>query len=453
MRNDKHDLTEGGILSKLLVVAMPIMGTQVMQMAYNLIDMMWLGRLSADAVAASGTAGMYLWLSMGFFILGSMGTEIGVSQSMGRKDTEAAQKFSQNGTFIALVLGVFFGGAMIIFTRPLIGIFNIQEAHVAEDAMAYLKIVSISMPYFFVSAVMRGAFTASGNARLPFYINAVGITLNIVLDPLFIFTFGWGIEGAAWATVVAQGVVFILSVLAIKLHKDRPFEKYKFFVKPDFEKIKRILRWSFPVALESLLFTSLAMITTRILAEFGMEALTVQRVGSQVEALSWLIGGGFGAAVTIFMGQNYGARKWGRMHRGFSISLGAMTVWGIVVSLGLFFGGYIIFSAFIEEHEIRMMGVTYLKIFALSQIPMCVEAVAAGSFRGKGKTVPPSVASITSNVIRVPLVYFLSKTPLGLDGIWWGIVISTVFRSAWILGWYLFSKRNEPQDDAVTENL
>jgi putative MATE family efflux protein len=448
--NDNHNLTEGGILRKLFLVAVPIMGTQVMQMAYNLIDMMWLGRLSADAVAASGTAGMYLWLSMGFFILGSMGTEIGVSQSMGRNDTDTAQKFAQNGMLIALITGVLFGGAMIVFTGPLIGIFNIQEANVAEDAMAYLKIVSIGMPFFFVSAVMRGAFTASGNAKLPFYINAVGITLNIVLDPLFIFTFGWGIEGAAWATVVAQGVVFILSILAIKLHKDRPFKKIKFFVKPDLEIIRRILRWSFPVSMESLLFTSLAMITTRILAGFGMEALTVQRVGSQVEALSWLIGGGFGAAVTIFMGQNFGAKKWGRIRRGFDISLGAMTVWGILVSLGLFFGGYIIFSAFIDDHGIRTLGATYLKIFAISQIPMCVEAVAAGTFRGKGKTVPPSVASITSNVIRVPLVYFLSKTPLGLDGVWWGIVISTVFRSAWILGWYLYSTRGQPTRD---ENL
>jgi putative MATE family efflux protein len=440
-RNDKHDLTEGGILKKLLLVATPIMGTQVMQMAYNLADMMWLGRLSADAVAASGTAGMFIWLSFGFFLLAGTGTEIGVSQNMGRKDEETAQNFSQNGLLIALTLGILFGGSMIIFAKPLIGIFGIQEVNVVEDAMAYLRIVSISMPCFFASAVLRGAFVASGNSKLPFYINATGLTLNIVLDPLFIFTFDWGIEGAAWATVVAQTTVVILSVLAIKYYKDRPFDKYKIFNKPDFGIIKQILKWSFPVALESLLFTSLAMITTRILAGFGAQALTVQRIGSQVEALSWLIGGGFGVAVTIFMGQNFGAKKWDRMERGFSISLGAMAVWGALVTIGLFFGGYVIFSAFVDVQEIRVMGATYLKIFAICQIPMCVEAVAAGTFRGTGRTMPPSVASITSNVLRVGLVYVLSRTTLGLDGVWWGIVISSVFRSAWILGWYLYSAR------------
>lgn len=106
----QYDLTEGPILSKLLLIAVPIMGTQLFQILYNLVDMFFLGQVSSDAVAASGTAGMYIWLSAAFLIFGRMGAEIGVSQSFGRKNNQEALRYSQNSIFIALLLGVIFGG-------------------------------------------------------------------------------------------------------------------------------------------------------------------------------------------------------------------------------------------------------------------------------------------------------------------------------------------------------
>lgn len=449
MKENKFDLTQGGILNRLLIVALPVMGTQFMQMAYNLTDMFWLGRLSSDAVAASGTAGMYMWLAMGFMILGTMGLEIGVSQNTGRNDPETAHKYAQNGMLLELVIGALYGGALIIFASPLIGIFNIQEAHVAEASVSYLRIVGIGIPLLFVSAAAKSTYTSTGNSRLPFYINTVGLIVNMVLDPLMIFTFGWEIKGAAVATVIAQALVCILSVLAIKLHKNRPFATFRLFSKPDFEVIRQMLRWSFPVALESLLFTSLAMITTRIMAGFGVQALTVQRVGSQIESLSWLIGGGFGIAVTTYMGQNYGAQKWERINKGYRVSTFAMLIWGTSITVGLFFGGYLLFGIFINEPEIKSMGATYLKVLALSQIPMCIEGVASGTFRGSGRTVPPSLVSITSNIIRVPLVYFLSRTSLGVDGIWWGIATCTILRGSVIYIWNTIRMRGQPKQDAV----
>ena len=102
-RADKYNLVEGSIVNKLFFVAGPIIITQVFQMAYNLTDMFWLGRLSSDAVAASGTAGMFLWLSMAFFLFGRMGAEIGVSQNLGRKDIETAREFAQNAIMLKML--------------------------------------------------------------------------------------------------------------------------------------------------------------------------------------------------------------------------------------------------------------------------------------------------------------------------------------------------------------
>lgn len=161
------------------------------------------------------------------------------------------------------------------------------------------------------------------------------------------------------------------------------------------------------------------MIIARFVAHYGAGAIATQRVGSQVESLSWLIGGGFASALTAFMGQNFGAKKWERIHQGFKIATGVMMTWGLLVSLMLFFGARFLFSLFIPEPDIIVLGVDYLRIFSLAQLPTCIEALAAGAFRGVGSTQPPSIVSITFNVLRVLLAYVLVQTALGLNGIWW----------------------------------
>lgn len=443
----KFDLTEGPILNKLLLVAIPIMGTQLMQMAYNLTDMFWLGRLGSEAVAASGTAGMYLWLSQAFLMIGRMGAEIGVSQSFGKKDRDRAMKFSQNSLFIAIALGILFALCMVVFRHYLIGFFNIKDVTVAHDSEIYLSLTAIGVPATFVSGVMMGTFNASGNSRMPFYINFIGLLLNMVLDPLFIFTFGMGIAGAAIATSLAQIIVMVLFLYAMKYVKERPFKKYKFFRKPEMDYIKTIFVWTIPIALENMFFTFLTMIISRFIAAFGTVAMAVQRVGGQVESLSWLIGGGFSSAVTAFMGQNYGANKWERIHKGYGVSIRVMLVWGVLVTAILLFGGRLLFSLFLSEPEAIEIGTKYLRILAICQIVACLEYNSAGAFRGIGKTVPPSIVSISGNLIRIPLVYFLSKTSLGLDGIWWGLSIGAAIRSIWMFGWYILMSRKLPKEN------
>lgn len=440
-KTKKFDLTEGSILNKLLVIALPIMGTQLLQMAYNLTDMFWMGRVSSDAVASSGTAGMYLWMSMAFLMIGRMGAEIGVSQNVGRGDREEAMSYSRNAIFLAVVLGVIFAGVMIAFRKPLIGFFCIKERSVAKDAMDYLAIVSLGIPASFVSGAVNGTFTGAGNSKAPFYLNAIGLVVNMILDPLLIFRMDMGISGAAIATVLAQLFVCIMFIAAITLSRNRPFDSYKIrtVFKPDQRRVKQIFKWSIPIAMESLFFTFLSMIMSRFVAAYGAGAIAVQRVGSQVESLSWLIGGGFSSALTAYMGQNYGAEKWERIHRGFQISAILMVSYGIMITAIMFFGAKNLFMIFIPDQELTDMGISYLKILSVSQLATCMEALAGGTFRGIGKTIPPSVISITCNTLRVPLAYMLSQTSLGLDGIWWGMTIGGIFRGFVMLGWYLLS--------------
>jgi putative MATE family efflux protein len=316
---------------------------------------------------------------------------------------------------------------------------------VAEDGARYLSIVGAAFPAFFISASVSGTFSGSGNSRIAFVSNAAGLAINMALDPLLIFYFNMGLTGAAVATVIAQVSVAAIFLTAIKKSPGRPFAQYSFRVKPERQKINLILRWCLPVVLESLLFTALSMAATRLVTAFGAEALAAQRVGSQIESLSWLIGGGFGTALTAFTGQNYGAGNWARIRRGFRISLWMMTSWGVIVTFLLFFGGRQLFSIFLSGGEVLDIGEHFMKIMAFCQIFACFEAVAAGVFRGIGKTVPPSLSSIICNALRVPLAYFLSLTPLGLNGIFAAMSLGAAARGAMVLAWYLTAERSLPK--------
>ena len=443
--SQRFNLTHGDIGGKLLQVSVPIVGTQLLLMSYNLVDMFLLGRLSSDAVASSGSAGMYMWLANGLVLIGRLGAEIGVAQCSGRRDKAGALLYSQNALLLAFVFGTLFGLACIFAPGPLIGVLNIQERHVAADAEAYLAIVGFGMPALFLGASIAGAFTGSGNSRTPFFVNAVGLIVNAVLDPLCIFTFGMGVRGAAIATVIAMYCAFSLSLFWLFTKRDRPFGHYVLFKKPVRRVVSRILRWSVPISIEAMLFTVFSMMVARYVADFGADAIAAFRVGSQAESLSWLICLGFSTGITAFVGQNFGAGEWGRIWSCLRIATVGVFVYGVFLTALFLICNRGIIGLLIPDPVIIDMGARYLWILAWCQLVFCLESVASGAFRGFGRTLPPSLASICSNGVRVFVVAYLSSTSLELEGVWLGITLCATFRGLWVFIWFLLDRRNRPR--------
>jgi Na+-driven multidrug efflux pump len=166
-----------------------------------------------------------------------------------------------------------------------------------------------------------------------------------------------------------------------------------------------------------------------------------------VESLSWLVGAGFGAALTAFVGQNFGAGKFERIDRGVRYTTFFMVGWGLIVTAILWFGSPLILVAFLPEFisdaEMSSLVVSNLRILAVCQVFANMEFVAANAFRGKGRTLPPSVTNIISNIIRVPLAFLLSQTSLGLLGVWVAISFTAGLRGALIILWYILSKKRQ----------
>lgn len=447
MDSQRFNLTHGPIAGKLLAVSLPIIGSQLMLMGYNLVDMFLLGRVGSDAVAASGSAGMYMWLSGGLMLVGRMGAEIGVAQSKGRRDNASAMNYSRNAMYLGACLGLLFCAACLFGSKQLIGFLNIQEAHVAEDAAAYLAIIGLGMPAAFIATSIGGAFTGSGNSRAPFFINAIGLGMNAVLDPIFIFTLGMGVRGAAWATIIAQNFILLLCLYWLLGRRDRPFPHFAILRRPSGEFLRRILRWTVPVSIENMLFTFFSMVVARQIAVYGADAITTFRVGSQAESLCYLVCLGFASGVTAFVGQNFGAGRWARIWRGLRLALLMMSAWGVLASILFLTTGRFLTALFVPEERIIAMGATYLGILGWCQVFFCLESIAGGAFRGLGKTTPPSICSVCSNAFRVFLVYMIADTGWGLNGIWWIISGTASLRGVLVFVWFLLYARGKPVRD------
>jgi len=454
----RSNLTQGKIFSSLLRLGLPIAGVQVMHMAYNITDMFWLGQVSSDALASSGVAGLFLWLSVGLMLIGRVGAEIGVAQARGRGDVEDAYRFSKAALYIAAILGILYGAFIFLFRVPLVGFFNFQEARVAADAANYMAIMAFGIPAVYIASTIDGTFLSSGNSRTPFLIGSAGLILNMILTPIFVIYFELGVIGAATSSILSQYVAFVVRIIAIKRFKSRPFDTYRFLspIKPSAiitdlrtGTARQIFRLTLPICLENTLFPLLTMVTTRFEISFSTSAASLSRVGTQVESLSWLVGAGFGAALTAFVGQNFSAGKIDRVSKGVRYATLSLIFWGMMVTGILWFGGDIIFAIFLPEYavdpKLRSLFIIYLRILAACQIFSNLEYVATNAFRGKGKTIPPSIISITSNIIRVPLAYFLSLTSLGVLGIWIAISFSAGLRGAGIFLWYLRDGRRARQ--------
>ena len=422
------NLLEGNILPALSALALPIMATSLIQMAYNLIDMIWIGKIGASAVASVGAAGMFMWLSNGLATLAKMGGQIKVGHALGAQKKEDAASYAQSSIQMGIVFAIGFGILSVVFADEMIGFFQLNSAQVIQDAKLYLMITCGLVIFSFMNQIFTGILTAMGNSRTSFIATGIGLVLNIVLDPLFIFGFGaippMGVAGAAIATVLAQLVVMLLFLYTI-LRDTVLFSNVHILHSYSSQHTMEIFRIGLPSAVQSMLFSGISMVIARLIAGWGDAAVAVQKVGSQIESISWMTAEGYAAALNSFVAQNHGAKNTDRIREGYRLSMIVMLSWGVFCSLVLIVFPQLIFQVFIQEAEVLPMGVDYLRILGVSQLFMCMEITTAGAFSGLGKTLPPSIVSITLTGARIPMAILLGRW-LGLNGVWWAITISSI---------------------------
>ncbi len=350
-----------------------------------------------------------------------------VSQAVGRNDLKAIDRYASNGLILTTLIGAVFSLAVLIFARPIISVFNIQNVAVETYALQYLRICGglLVVPFCIngFSAINEGL----GKTKTNFRVLVVGLVMNIVLDPLFILVFRMGVNGAAIATVISQATTLAIFIVLYRTKQNR---LYHIRVKAiDKDAIKDIVRIGLPSGFHSMLFTSISIFLARLIFAFGPEVMTAQRIGSQIEQFTWMIGGGFQTALTVFVGQNYGAKEFGRIRQGVKTIALMLLPYALGVGLILYFQSEWLMRIFIDDPVSIGHGKVYLRLMGYAQVFMMAEGIGAGLFNGVGLTKVPSATGIFGNVIRIPLAFLLVPS-LAEIGVWWTLNISDFFKGS-----------------------
>ena len=178
--------------------------------------------------------------------------------------------------------------------------------------------------------------------------------------------------------------------------------------------------------MQSMLYCMFSMVLSRMVSGFGDGAVAVQRVGGQIESLSWNTADGFASAINAFAAQNYGAGKMARVKKGYKVSAIVVFLWGALVAFLFIVFPAQLASVFFHEADVIALAIDYLRILGIGEAFMCLELMAVGAISGMGNTKLCSMITIVLTGMRIPLAFVLSRTPLELNGIWWALTISSV---------------------------
>lgn len=436
------NLTEGSIRKQLFQLTIPIIATNLIQTTYQMVDMIWLGRVGSEAVTAVGTAGFYFNLAMALFTLISIGTGVKIAHSLGASAEEEANQFLINSFLLASFLAFIYVIVLVFSRHWLISIFGINDSIIENLAADYLLVSIVGIFFSFYNGLFIVSLTSKGNSQLAFRISSVGFIVNMVLDPLFIFGIGpingLGVLGAALATVIANGIVTMMFFNKTQLHH-RMRERFSF----DLGKSLLVLKMGLPITIQRVTFIIIAIVMAIIIARFGSEGIAVQRIGVQIEAISFMTIGGLQGAIAAFIGQNYGAGKWDRVSKGYWQALFLTICFGLIITSIFIFFPHQLFRIFIQDEAIVEAGIYYMRIVGLSQVFMCMELLTVGAFNGIGKTYIPPIFSIIFTALRIPLAIWLSSPDLfGINGVWISISFTSILKGIILVSWYgLLMKR------------
>ena len=426
------NLTKGPILKTLTKLAIPIMASSFLGTLYNITDMAWIGLLGSKAVAGVGVGGMFTWFSQGLAAMARMGGQVQVAQCIGRGERDRAHGFAQAAVQLATLMGMAYAVISLVFTRQMVAFFQLTDPEAQTAALSYTKIACGLIVFSFLTLTMTGLYTAQGDSKTPFLANLIGLVTNMILDPVLILGPGpfpkLGVVGAAIATVTAQAIVMTIMILGVIIQKkENVLKGIRLTAKIPKEYLGGLCRIGIPTAIQGMAYCAISMVLTRMVSAYGAQAVATQRVGGQIESISWNTADGFAAALNAFIAQNYGAGKMERVRKGYRASLWTVGIWGLLISFVFICFPQAIADIFFHEPKAVATAVGYLVIIGFSEAFMCVELTTVGALSGLGRTRLCSIISIAFTSARIPLAIILGGL-IGLSGIWWALSITSIIK-------------------------
>ncbi len=422
-----HDFTQGETLKQLVRFAAPIVVANLLQSSYQLVDSLWIGNLlGAEALGAVAVSSVVIFTVLAFVIGMNNAALTILSQQRGRGDEEGVARYLDAFVVTLFVASVALGVAGYLLSGTILGILGTPE-EIMVEAENYLQVTFLGIVflfgYNFISTVLR----ALGDSRTPMRFVALAVALNVVLDPLLIHTAGLGVQGAAYATVISQGVAFLYGLGHVRRRRLVPLRVPKM---PGRSEVRTIFSLGIPAGLQMGVISGGSAAIMSVVTGFGSSVVGGFAAAQRLDALIMVPAQAMGVAVSSMVGQNIGAGQWSRVSK---ISRQAVllnvTVMATIGLLLVVVGEHAI-ELFISEDEAVDFGAQYLRTVALFYPFLGINFVLNGTVRASGAMYQVLVLNILSFwVLRFPLTWLFADR-LGESGIGVGIAASFVISSA-----------------------
>ena len=402
------DMTEGSPARLILFFTLPLIAGNIMQQLYAFIDTLLVGRfLGLEALAAVGCTGSLMFLMLGFVIGLTSGLAICTGQRYGAKDATGVRESAAACIALSFVIAVFLSVVGFFACRPLLELMHTPE-ELLDNATAFFSIICGGAVFATSTLMAANILRSLGDSKMPTFILGCGIAINIVLELLFLLVFGWGVPGAALATVVSWAIATGIFLLYIarrvpELHVRR--EDWR-------------LSWSFlrahlaiglPMGFQATIIAFGAVILQVALNGLGAASVAAYAAAQKVDTIAMMPMMSFGAAMAAYTAQNYGAGKFSRirvgvqkcclMSVGFSLLAGALVIAAGPYFMTLFVGP--------EEVEAIRLGQTYFLVNGLTYWILSMLFIFRYTLQGLGQSIVPTIAGVMELVMRATAGLFL----------------------------------------------
>ena len=434
--NMVKNLTEGRPLNLLFFFALPMVAGNLFQQLYNMVDTAVVGKfVGEDAVAAVGSSFPIVFLSVAVASGLSMGCTVVVSQLFGAGRIHEMKTTISTAIISLGVLGLLIMGLGTLLAGPLLQLLG-TDPDIMADSRTYLQIYFGGAVFLFLYNTLNGIYNAQGDSKTPLIFLMISSLTNIVLDLLFVIRFGMGVAGVAWATLIAQGLCAVASLLVLLRRMRRmPCEPEKQGVKlPLFHMVavKRIAQIGLPSMLQQSLVSLSMMMMQGLVNSFGKVLVAGYTAATKIDSLAMLPNMNISNAMSSFTAQNIGAGKYERVKEGLKACLLMVAVFSLLITVIIFLFGNQLLSLFLDPGDASGAmgyGLAYMHTVSLFYILMGLLFVPNGMLRGAGDMAAFTFSSMANLFSRVGIAYALVYlTPLGANAIWWSIP------AGWLIG-------------------
>ena len=417
-------------------LAMPVMLGMAVQTAYSFTDMIFVGMLGSDAVAALTFNMPMGLLSIGITFGLGVGATSAIARLLGAKDKVGADNAASHALLVGALIGLFIPALGLIFSEEIFDALGVPP-NVLLSALLYFNIIAPSFVFSNLNVQFRSILTGEGDTRTPITFQIGGTLLNLALDPLLIFTAGWGIAGAAWATLISQAAVFIVFIYYFFVRKGTylqpPVRAFVFA----WSVVRSILQIGFPASISMIVMSMGGMFFNRLISTFGSDAVAAYGIGGRLDSVYFLPTFALASSMVTLTGMFLGAGRIDLIRE----TVNYVFVRGQFMALGfgvLFYGlAPYVYVIFTDDAVIIAMAVGYIRTMVFAFPFITIGVISGRIFQGLGEGIP----SLLLTAMRVVLVsgalafVFVRVLLMGLESVWLALALGAAITSTISFVW------------------